>query len=203
MLFCFGAWRSTVALAGHLGRAGQETLITVTIVTSRPTGTTRSFGLRSLWDIRDGLFGSFRHYVIAGSSQRDRRSASLAIPFQALRYGRLDPRAISKVHAANLHDEFAAWFAAQALYCASRRVAAVSVFPEGWWWSPGRGTNLLGSIARVPGTSEATMTPTGALDTSCSSSMRIRCAPSTFSKAWTYSHSWLSCCLNLTAGWHP
>ena len=30
MLFCFGAWRSTVALAGHLGLAGQETLITVT-----------------------------------------------------------------------------------------------------------------------------------------------------------------------------
>ena len=147
MLFCFGAWRSTVALAGHLGRAGQETLITVTIVTSRLTGATRSFGLRTLWDIRDGLFGSFRHYVIG-----DRRSTSLAIPLQALRYGRLVPRAISKVHAANLHGEFAAWFAAQALYCASRRVVAVSVFPERCCWSPGRGTYLLGSIARVQGT---------------------------------------------------
>ena len=179
MLFCFGAWRSTVALAGHLGLAGQETLITVTIVTSRLTGATLSFGLPTLWGIRDGLFGSFRHYVITGSSQRDRRSTSLAIPLQALRYGRLVPRAISKVHAANLHGEFGAWFAAQALCCASRRVVAVSVFPEGWLWSPERGTYLLGSIARVQGTLGSKMTLTVALDSSCSSAMRIRCAAST------------------------
>ena len=179
MLFCFGAWRSTVALARHPGLAGQETLITVTIVTSRLTGAALSFGLPTLWGIRDGLFGSFRHYVITGSSQRDRRSTSLAIPLQALRYGRLVPRAISKVHAANLHGEFGAWFAAQALYCASRRVVAVSVFPEGCCCSPERGTYLLGSIARVQGTSEATVTLTGALDSSCSSAMRIRCAAST------------------------
>ena len=89
-------------------------------------------------------FVLFPHNVIAGSSQRDPRSSSLAIPLQALRCGPLVPRVISKVHAANLHGEFAAWFAAQALYCASRRVAAVSVFPEGCWWSLDGGTYLFG-----------------------------------------------------------
>ena len=114
----------------------------------------------------------FCRYVITASSQRDRTSTSLAIPLQAL-------RAISKVHAADLRGEFAA-LSAQALYCASRRVVAVSVFPEGCWWSTDGGTHFLGSIARVQGTSEAAMTLTVALDSSCSSAMRIRCAPSTF-----------------------
>ena len=99
------------------------------------------------------------HNVIAGSSQRDPRSSSLAIPLQALPYGRLVPRATSKVHATNLHGEFALWFTAQALYCASRRVVAVSVFPEGCWWSPGRGTYLFGvrcaSLGNLGGNNDA------------------------------------------------